>query len=180
MSTVNSWRAAFELVESNGGWLLYVRRWLAGLSVATLAVAVVAPLWHVSPATRSPEASPLHPADSAGTPPRGLEDYQRVMAGKTLFQSGFFQPTAVAAPRAPRVTRPAVVAPAAPTLAQLVADLQLVGVLNDGAEAAISSKKTQETTYVRAGGHVGDLTVTSIRSNAVTLSYQGQSMDLSL
>jgi len=83
--------------------------------------------------------------------------------------------------------RPIAVKPAPPpvhipTLAELAAELTLVGVVSNNGEpqAAISNKKTNEVLYLSAGQQIGEITVTSIQENRATLSYHGETMDLSL
>jgi hypothetical protein len=130
----------------------------------------------VTARTMDPSTSQVNSESAAP----GLEELTALFSRKALFSGG-----GVAMSPRPAVSRAvrraaALAAPAPLTLSQIAEDWQLVGVLNDGAEAAVSNKKTQETLYVKVGEKIGDLTLTAIHSSNITVSYQSQTMDLSL
>jgi Tfp pilus assembly protein PilP len=71
--------------------------------------------------------------------------------------------------------------PPKPTLAELASDLTLLGVISSGdPQAIISSKKTQKTFYVTVGQMIGEIRISRITENRVQLTYDNQTMELSL
>ncbi len=67
------------------------------------------------------------------------------------------------------------------TLADLSADLSLVGVLQSGEpQAIILNRKSQKTHYVSVGQTLGEVRVVRIQQDRVTIGYNEETLDLSM
>lgn len=113
-----------------------------------------------------------------------LEYYLSPIRKRALFKIVRDEPPA---PPAPLVVKPA--APAAPsvsvvpvkTLAELSADLSLVGVLQSAEpQAIILNRKSQKTHYLSVGQAIGEIRVVKIQQDRVTLGYNDETLDLSM
>ena len=155
--------------------------WL-GLEAALRTVAAATLLWGAAAVYRagssSTSARVARAAAGGAETPRDARwgDYAALASDARLFGAAsapVARPRPAARPAAPVVRKP--------TLAELAADFALVGVLDDGRlQAAILRKSTQQTVYVTAGQKIGDVAVDAVQTNRVTLSYGGQTMELSL
>ena len=155
--------------------------WL-GYEAAFRVLAAATLLWGARAVCRAGSASvPGRVARAAASGvgvPRAAQwsDYAALAGDVRLFGAAaapVFRPRPAARPAVPAVHKP--------TLAELAADFALVGVLEDGGlQAAIMRKSTQQTVYVTAGQKIGDVAVDAVQPNRVTLSYGGQTMELSL
>lgn len=102
--------------------------------------------------------------------------YTSVIKKKNLFRTIRVKPPkpkVVPVPKKPEVKKP--------SLSELAANLKLMGVINSGeVQAIILEKRMQRTYYVTTGEKVGEITVLKITEDHVTLSYEGETMDLFL
>lgn len=163
------------------GWLaepwLLLQRIFMGLCAATMLGAIGGGVLSFFAPTRARARVSDSAADGAPKAPPSWDYYASAILKRNLFGVA----AAPAAARAKAVR--AVAAPAVhkPTLAELAADLALVGIVdNGGPQAAIMSKKTKDVSYVSVGGKIGDITVAAIDGNRVKLAYEGETMELSL
>ncbi len=154
-------------------WLMLQRTFMV-LAAATLLGGIASAVWgrrgSSRPAVRVREAA----AEAAFKAPPPWEYYSSAISKGNLFGSA----ASVARPKLVVVKPPPV---HKATLAELAADLTLVGIVNDGGpQAAIMSNKTKEVSYVAVGGRIGPITVAAIEGNQVKLTYEGEAMSLSL
>ena len=150
-------------------WLL-LQQIFKTLTVVTILAGSGSLLWSLR-ADRSAIRVPQTRAGEPSLDSRSWTHYAAVIAKHDLFK---LAPPPVIV----KAVKPA--PPPKPTLTELAADLMLVGVLNNGEQAAIQSKKSKETLYLSVGQQIAGITISAIEGNTVKLSYDGQTMDLSL
>ena len=149
-------------------WLA-LRQTLKGLTVITFLASVAALLWSPQAGSTVPRIARVDGGNMEAA--RSWSYYSSAILKHDLFRLA--PPPVIVKPVKPPP-------PPKPTLAELASDLTLVGVLNNGDQAAIMSKKSKETLYLSVGQQIAGITVSAIDSSKVTLSYDGQTMDLSL
>jgi type II secretory pathway component PulC len=95
-----------------------------------------------------------------------LEDYLTGVAGKQMFGS---------------VPSAGVSGPASGVAADLVKDINLVGIISGvNPQAIIEDKKTQKTYYLNKGQFIGEFQVEDIQDGKIILNYNGQRFELHL
>jgi hypothetical protein len=155
-------------------WLLLQRTFMV-LAAVTLVGGIGSAVWSWSGSSQTPVRVREANADLALKAPPSWDYYWSAISKGNLFGSS----APVARPK-PVAAKP----PPAPvhkvTLAELAADLTLVGIVNNGGQAAIMSNKTKEVSYVSVGQQIGQITVAAIEGNQVKLTYEGETMALSL
>jgi len=164
------------------GWMsepwVFFRRVFKGLAFVTLVGGVIGIAWSSLASTERPVRVRETPAEAVFKAPPSWDYYASAILKRDLFKTAappvVVRPKAVvAAPPPPVVHKP--------TLAELAADLTLVGIVNNGGlQAAIMSNRTKEVSYLSVGQKIGDITVAGIEGNRVQLSYEGETLALSL
>jgi len=152
------------------------------LTTATLIFGAIS-FWHGS------HVSPPQATNLAQEQPEGTGSLEEPLAYylDAIHKRSIFRNPSLEKQNAPvaavKATLPPVVPPPPPqpTLAELASDLTLVGVITSGEpQAIISSKRTQKTYYVTVGQMIGEMMISKISENRVQLTYNGQTMELSL
>jgi type II secretory pathway component PulC len=102
-------------------------------------------------------------AKSEGKP---LEEYLQGISGKQIFSS---------------VPSAGVAGPASGVSADLVKDINLVGIITgDNPQAIIEDKKAQKTYYLNKGQYIGEFLVEDIQEGKIILNFNGQRFELHL
>jgi len=101
---------------------------------------------------------------------RPFEFYQKGIEGRNVFS---------ASPAAPAGSAEA---PAAgPAGADLIKDINLVGIITgENPQAVIEDKKTQKTYYLTKGQFIGELQVEDIKEGKIIINYQGRRLEVYL
>lgn len=170
--------AGVELV-SEGVWS--TAEWaMKGLFSLTLVGEILFFTQHPRYSLAKPHATDTTRESSKAVAEGTWQHYQSVSSKRNLFQEPVQHVVRVVKPL--MLPPPPVIPPVhVPTLAEMASDLQLTGIVNTGEpQALIKNTKTDETLYLSAGQRIGEIVVTSVTDSHVTLSFNGQTMELSL
>lgn len=100
------------------------------------------------------------------TEAKTLDSYLEAAAGKEIFSG---------------VTSAGTIGPVTGVNADLVKDLNLVGVITgDNPQAIIEDKRAQKTYYLNKGQFIGEFQIDDVQEGKVILDYQGQKFELHL
>jgi type II secretory pathway component PulC len=139
---------------------------LLAISVIYLISALLYPLFGLNK-VRLPDVSPQKVTEAEAKSqeePKPYEFYLKNLNRRQIFTASSFRETPTAA---------------AVASADLIKDLNLVGIISgDNPQAVIEDKKAQKTYYISRGQYVGDFQIEDIQEGKIILNYRGQRYEL--